>query len=98
MVLNNINKNDSILLEVLASVFTVSSNFTDNPRITDISLTVTLKSNQFISPNLNLQKIQNRDFFSVGYTILKLEKINQIGHAGVSGIEPSSVIFGQTVV
>ena len=32
MVLNNINKNDSILLEVLASVFTVSSNFTDNPR------------------------------------------------------------------
>ena len=33
MVLNNINKNDSILLEVLASVFTVSSNFTDNPRI-----------------------------------------------------------------
>ena len=33
MVLNNINKNDSILLEVFASVFTVSSNFTDNPRI-----------------------------------------------------------------
>ena len=32
MVLNNINKNDSILLEVFASVFTVSSNFTDNPR------------------------------------------------------------------
>ena len=33
MVLYNINKNDSILLEVFASVFTVSSNFTDNPRI-----------------------------------------------------------------
>ena len=33
MVLNNINKNDSILFEVFASVFTVSSNFTDNPRI-----------------------------------------------------------------
>ena len=33
MVLNNINKNDSILLEVFASVFTLSSNFTDNPRI-----------------------------------------------------------------
>ena len=33
MVLNNINKNDSILLEVFASVFTVSSNFTDSPRI-----------------------------------------------------------------
>ena len=27
MVLNNTNKNNSILLEVLASVFTVSSNF-----------------------------------------------------------------------
>ena len=33
MVLNNINKNDSVLLEVFASVFTVSSNFTDNPRM-----------------------------------------------------------------
>ena len=32
MVLNNTNKNNSILLEVLASVFTVSSNFPDNPR------------------------------------------------------------------
>ena len=32
MVLNNINKNDSVLLEVFALVFTVSSNFTDNPR------------------------------------------------------------------
>ena len=32
MVLNNLNKNDSILLEIFASVFTVSSNFTDNPR------------------------------------------------------------------
>ena len=33
MVLNNTNKNNSILLEVFASVFTVSSYFTDNPRI-----------------------------------------------------------------
>ena len=33
MVLNNINKDDSILLEVFASVFTVSSNFTDSPRM-----------------------------------------------------------------
>ena len=33
MVLNNANKNNSISLEVLASVFTVSSNFPDNPRI-----------------------------------------------------------------
>ena len=33
MVLNNIKKKDSILFEVFASVFTVSSNFTDNPRI-----------------------------------------------------------------
>ena len=32
MVLNNTNKNNSILLEVFASVFTVSSYFTDNPR------------------------------------------------------------------
>ena len=30
MVLNNTNKNNSILLEVLASVFTVFSNFPDN--------------------------------------------------------------------
>ena len=33
MVLNNTNKNNSILLEVFASVFTVSSYFTDNPRM-----------------------------------------------------------------
>ena len=33
MVPNNTNKNNSILLEVFASVFTVSSYFTDNPRI-----------------------------------------------------------------
>ena len=33
MVRNNTNKNNSILLEVFASVFTVSSYFTDNPRI-----------------------------------------------------------------
>ena len=32
MVLNNTNKNNSLLLEVLASVFTVSTNFPDNPR------------------------------------------------------------------
>ena len=32
MVLNNTNKNNSILFEVFASVFTVSSYFTDNPR------------------------------------------------------------------
>ena len=32
MVLNNIKKNDSMLLKVFASVFIVSSNFTDNPR------------------------------------------------------------------
>ena len=33
MVLNNTNKNNFLILEVLASVFTVSSNFPDNPRI-----------------------------------------------------------------
>ena len=33
MVLNNTNKNHSLLLEVFASEFTVSSYFTDNPRI-----------------------------------------------------------------
>ena len=33
MVLNNTNKHNFILLEVFASVFTVSSYFTDNPRI-----------------------------------------------------------------
>ena len=33
MVLNNTNKNNSILLEAFASVFTVSSYFTDNPRM-----------------------------------------------------------------
>ena len=33
MILNNKNKNNSILLEVLASLFTVSSYFTDNPRM-----------------------------------------------------------------
>ena len=33
MALNNTNKNDSILLEVLASVFKVSAYFPDNPRI-----------------------------------------------------------------
>ena len=33
MVLNNTNKNNSILFEVLPSVFTVSSYFPDNPRI-----------------------------------------------------------------
>ena len=33
MVLNNRNKSNSILFEVLTSVFTVSSNFPDNPRI-----------------------------------------------------------------
>ena len=32
MVLNDTNKNNSILLEVLASVFTVFSYFPDNPR------------------------------------------------------------------
>ena len=32
MVLNNTNKNNSILLEALASVFTVSSYFPDNSR------------------------------------------------------------------
>ena len=31
--LKNTENNNSILLEVLASVFTVSSNFSDNPRI-----------------------------------------------------------------
>ena len=36
MVLNNTNKNNSILLEVFASVFTVSSYFTDNPRICNL--------------------------------------------------------------
>ena len=36
MVLNNTNKNNSILLEVFASVFTVSSYFTDNPRRPDL--------------------------------------------------------------
>ena len=39
MVLNNKNKNDSILLEVFASVFTVSSNFTDNPRTVQVTET-----------------------------------------------------------
>ena len=38
MVLNNTNKNDSILLEDLASVFTVSSSFPDNPRITPVEI------------------------------------------------------------
>ena len=33
MVPSNTNKNNSILLELFASVFTVSSNFPDNPRI-----------------------------------------------------------------
>ena len=33
MVINNTKKNNFILLEVFASVFTVSSYFTDNPRI-----------------------------------------------------------------
>ena len=33
MVLNNTNKNNSILLEVFASVFTLSSYFTDIPRM-----------------------------------------------------------------
>ena len=32
MVPNNTNKNNSIILELFASVFTVSSNFPDNPR------------------------------------------------------------------
>ena len=36
MVLNNTNKNNFILLEVFASVFTVSSYFTDNPSTTQI--------------------------------------------------------------
>ena len=36
MVLYNTNKNNSILLEVLASVFTVSSNVPDNPRMLNI--------------------------------------------------------------
>ena len=36
MVLYNTNKNNSILLEVFASVFTVSSYFTDNPRTYEI--------------------------------------------------------------
>ena len=36
MVSHNTHKNNSILMEVFASVFTVSSYFTDNPRIFDI--------------------------------------------------------------
>ena len=45
MVLNNTNKNNSTLLKVFASVFTVSSYFTDNPRITRTLLIVSIISN-----------------------------------------------------
>ena len=37
MVLNNTYKKNSIILEVFASVFTVSSYFTDNPRTVSIA-------------------------------------------------------------
>ena len=45
MVLNNTNKNNSILLEVFASVFTVSSYFTDNPRT--FFLSIDLRNDNF---------------------------------------------------
>ena len=40
MVLNNTNKNNSILLDVFASVFPVSSYFTDNPRMSNLYLQI----------------------------------------------------------
>ena len=60
MVLNNINKNDSILLEVLASVFTVSSNFTDNPRSTYFVLVITMDNAAYKKAVWRVQNIKKR--------------------------------------
>ena len=63
MVLNNTNKNNSILLEVFASVFTVSSYFTDNPRISTGELCLKKCSSTHAAQMSNLWiTVQTRSF------------------------------------
>ena len=49
MVPNNTNNNNSVLLEVLASLFTVYAYFLDNPRIWYLAFNLTLSPCHFLT-------------------------------------------------